>query len=94
MPENSALRVCEPTVVKVASQVAVPWLSSATVSQPVSGRPASPKATVPPSGIGLTAAVRVVGAPTATGLVDEVSAVVTAIAGRTAWLSGVAAEDW
>ena len=57
-PANEAVIVWKPAVVKVASQVAMPVVVlTGWVAQPVIGVPPSLKATVPPSGAGVTVAV-------------------------------------
>ena len=84
--------MCESTSVYVVWHVASPVkVSTATAPQPgrVALEPAN--ATVPPSGVGLTVAVKVTCRPNSDGSADDARVVAVAVA-ATVWVSGAELE--
>jgi hypothetical protein len=93
-PENVAVMLSVSAVVKVKLQVAWPVVDdTACVAQPVIWPLLSVKATVPPSGVGETVAVKVTDSPVVDGFADELNEVVVAVSGFTTWASGVEVVD-
>lgn len=85
VPENCALIRCEPTALNdVVVQVAWPLLVlTGWAVHPEIAPPASEKATVPPSGVGLTVAVKVVAWPGGEGLLEEATVVLVPVCAKT-----------